>query len=82
MPIYVYGARQVNSRLLNLARDSQRASNEYQAVLDRSRTLQLRFNAILILVSLAIVALAIWIALNIADRLVRRSASSSTRRAG
>ena len=71
VPIYVYGARRVNSRLLSLARETQRASNEYQAVLDRSRTLQLRFNAILILVSLLIVALAIWIALNIADRLVR-----------
>ncbi|HWH22188.1 MAG TPA: ATP-binding protein, partial [Allosphingosinicella sp.] len=37
----------------------------------RARVLQLRFNAALLLVSLLIVALTIWIALTLADRLVR-----------
>jgi two-component system nitrogen regulation sensor histidine kinase NtrY len=71
IPVYVYGAREVNSRLLRLARETQRASNEYQSVLDRSRTLQIRFNLVLILVSILLVGLSIWVALNLADRLVR-----------
>jgi two-component system nitrogen regulation sensor histidine kinase NtrY len=43
----------------------------YRALTERSRNLQLRFNAILLFVSLLIVALSIWIALKLADRLVR-----------
>jgi len=40
-------------------------------MIDRSRSLQLRFNAALLLISLLIVAAVIWIALALADRLVR-----------
>jgi two-component system nitrogen regulation sensor histidine kinase NtrY len=71
IPIYVYGARAVNARLLSLARETQQANNEYQNVLDRSRSLQIRFNAILILVTLLLVGVAIGVALYLADRLVR-----------
>ena len=38
---------------------------------NRSRSLQLRFNAALLALSLLIVAIAIWIALRMADRMVR-----------
>jgi two-component system nitrogen regulation sensor histidine kinase NtrY len=44
---------------------------DYRALLARARVLQLRFNAALLVVSLLIVALTIWIALTLADRLVR-----------
>ena len=44
---------------------------DYTALLARSRTLQFRFNVALLVISLLIVALAIWTALALADRLVR-----------
>ena len=44
---------------------------DYQALLARSRTNQLRFNAALLLGALIIVGLAIFTALKLADRLVR-----------
>jgi two-component system nitrogen regulation sensor histidine kinase NtrY len=69
--VFVYGARQVNARLLKLAEDAQSAASDYQKTLTRARTLQFRFNAIMLLVSLLIVGLSIWIALKLADRLVR-----------
>ncbi|HEX2762355.1 MAG TPA: ATP-binding protein [Allosphingosinicella sp.] len=69
--VYVYGARAVNARLLNLAEEAESASSDYQRTLARSRVLQFRFNAIMYLVSLLIVGLSIWIALKLADRLVR-----------
>jgi two-component system nitrogen regulation sensor histidine kinase NtrY len=69
--VYVYGAREVNSRLLKLAEEAQNADSDYQKTLTRARTLQFRFNAIMLLVSLLIVGLSIWIALKLADRLVR-----------
>ncbi len=43
----------------------------YHALLIRARALQLRFNAALLLLSLLIVAFAVWVALAVADRLVR-----------
>ena len=69
--VYVYGAREVNPRLLKLAEEAQNADSDYQKTLARARTLQFRFNAIMLLVSLLIVGLSIWIALKLADRLVR-----------
>ncbi len=69
--VYVYGAREVNPRLLKLAEEAQNADSDYQQTLARARTLQFRFNAIMLLVSLLIVGLSIWIALKLADRLVR-----------
>jgi len=69
--VYIYGAREVNPRLLKLAEEAQNADSDYQKTLARARTLQFRFNAIMLLVSLLIVGLSIWIALKLADRLVR-----------
>jgi two-component system nitrogen regulation sensor histidine kinase NtrY len=69
--VYVYGARKVNARLLKLAEEAQSAASDYQKTLTRARTLQFRFNSVMYLVSLLIVGISIWIALNLADRLVR-----------
>ena len=69
--VYVYGARAVDARLLKLAEDAQSAASDYQKTVTGARTLQFRFNAIMLLVSLLIVGLSIWIALKLADRLVR-----------
>jgi two-component system nitrogen regulation sensor histidine kinase NtrY len=69
--VYVYGARAVDARLLKLAEDAQSAASDSQRTLARARTLQFRFNAILLAVSLLIVGISIWIALKLADRLVR-----------
>jgi len=44
---------------------------DYRDLSDRSRSLQLRFNAALLLISLLIVGAAVWIALGVADRLVQ-----------
>ena len=69
--VYLYVSRFVNANVLASIEQSSKAARDYQAVLDRSRALQFRFNAVLLLVSLLIVALSIWIALTLADRLVR-----------
>ncbi len=69
--VYLYVSRRVNPAVLASIERSSKAASDYQATLDRSRALQFRFNAVLLLVSLLIVALSIWIALALADRLVR-----------
>jgi two-component system nitrogen regulation sensor histidine kinase NtrY len=47
------------------------ALDDYHAFMARVRTLQLEFNAALLILSLFTVAIAIWIAFTVADRLVR-----------
>ena len=69
--VYLYGARQVDKAAIAAMDQARSASSDYQDALERSRTLQFRFNAALLLVSLIIVAISIWIALALADRLVR-----------
>jgi two-component system, NtrC family, nitrogen regulation sensor histidine kinase NtrY len=44
---------------------------DYRELAARSRSLQLRFNAALLVISLLIVGTAVWIALGVADRLVQ-----------
>jgi len=46
-------------------------SSDFKALQARARVLQLQFNAALFVVALLIVAFAVWIALLVADRLVR-----------
>lgn len=70
-PIYLYTSRRVNPAVLAQIEEARSAAGDYQQTLSRSRTLQFRFNAVLLVVSLLIVALSIWIALALADRLVR-----------
>jgi two-component system nitrogen regulation sensor histidine kinase NtrY len=45
--------------------------SSYRDFLARSRSLQLKFNAALLAISLLIILIAVWIALEVADRLVR-----------
>jgi two-component system nitrogen regulation sensor histidine kinase NtrY len=70
-PVYLYASRSVNAAAITSLDEARSASSDYQKVLDRARTLQFRFNIALLLVSLLIVGIAIWVALRIADRLVR-----------
>ncbi|HST37708.1 MAG TPA: ATP-binding protein [Allosphingosinicella sp.] len=69
--VYLYAARVFEP---DLARQLQRGAavlEDYRTLAKRTRSLQITFNAALLGVSLLIVAIAIWIALRMADRLVR-----------
>ena len=68
---YLYVARAFDPQTTAQWRRGERIAADYRDLQARSRKLQLRFNAALLLVSLLIVAIAVWIALNVADRLVR-----------
>lgn len=68
---YVYAARKTDAEMSAQLGRAKSVVADYHALLKRSQTLQFRFNALLFLVSLLIVALAIWTALALADRLVR-----------
>ena len=68
--LYLYVSRRVDPVVLSQVARARSALSDYNAMVERSRVLQLRFNAALILVSLLIVAAVIWIALTLADRLV------------
>jgi len=69
--VYLYVARHVDPLVLMQSLRAKRALGDYVSLLDRSRAFQLKFNALLLGVSLLIVAVAIWIALTVADRLTR-----------
>ena len=68
---YLYGSRIFEEQLADQVRRSDAISRDFHELQARSRSLQLRFNAALLLISLLIVGIAVWIALQIADRLVR-----------
>jgi two-component system nitrogen regulation sensor histidine kinase NtrY len=69
--IYFYGARFVSPDATGALAKARDAASDYQKTLERGRNFQFKFNAILLLVSLLIVGLAIWVALAVADRVVR-----------
>ena len=69
--LYLYAARVFDPQLIQTINRSNAVLRDYRALTNRARNLQLRFNAILLVVSLLIVAFSIWIALKLADRLVR-----------
>jgi two-component system nitrogen regulation sensor histidine kinase NtrY len=69
--VYLYTAR--SSDLLAFSQ-GQRAENivmAYEVLTSRARVLQLRFNVLLFVASLALVGLAVWFALRFADRQVK-----------
>jgi len=68
---YLYVARVVDPALFRRMQRADSVVNDYRALTDRSRALQLQFNIALLVLSLLIVGLAVWAALEIADRLVR-----------
>jgi two-component system nitrogen regulation sensor histidine kinase NtrY len=69
--IYFYGARPVSPEATGALAKARDAASDYQKTLERGRASQFKFNAVLLLVSLLIVAIAIWVAFAVADRLVR-----------
>ena len=69
--IYFYGARAVSPEATEALKKARYAASDYQKTLERGRASQLKFNALLLLVSLLIVAIAIWVAFAVADRVVR-----------
>lgn len=68
--LYIYVSRAVEPRVLEQVARTQSALSDYRALTERSRNLQWRFNLILLFVSLLIVAIAIWLALWLATRMV------------
>lgn len=68
---FLYASRSSDQQALSQTRRANAVLQDYNALLERSRNLQLRFNAALLLISLLIVSAAVWIALTVADRLVR-----------
>jgi two-component system nitrogen regulation sensor histidine kinase NtrY len=68
---YLYAARVFEPRIAAQLKRGQTILSDYRTLQTRSRSLQLKFNAALLLISLLIVAIAVWIALEVADRLVR-----------
>jgi len=69
--LYLYASRQINPLVVKQATRARTALGDYVRLLNRSRSLQIQFNAALLVVSLLIVAAAIWIAFTVADRLTR-----------
>ena len=68
---YVYASRVFAPQFREQINRGSDVLNDYRALLERSRGNQLRFNGALLAGALVIVGLAIFIALEIADRLVR-----------
>ena len=68
--IYLYNARTTEESMFNSWSRAQAISTAYDTLTSEARTLQLRFNIALVLVSLLLVGLAVWFALRFADRQV------------
>ncbi|ABQ66620.1 multi-sensor signal transduction histidine kinase [Rhizorhabdus wittichii RW1] len=68
---YLYISRQSDRNVLAQAARARSALGDYVATVDRARALQLRFNILLMIIALAILGIAIWVAMTVADRLVR-----------
>ncbi len=69
-PLYLYASRKVEPRVLEQVARTQTALSDYSALTERSRALQWRFNLILLVVSLLILAAAVWFAILLASRIV------------
>jgi two-component system nitrogen regulation sensor histidine kinase NtrY len=67
---YLYAAR-IDPTYGSQIQRARIVLRDYRDLLERSRKLQLQFNAALFIIALLIVAIAVWIALTVADRLVR-----------
>ncbi|QZP07068.1 ATP-binding protein [Caenibius sp. WL] len=69
--IYLYAARSSDALALSQWKRAQSVRQSYDVLTSKARSLQWRFNLALFFVSLALVGLAIWLALRIADRQVQ-----------
>ncbi|MFN0044844.1 MAG: ATP-binding protein [Sphingorhabdus sp.] len=68
---YLYTSRAVSVPSFKLSETAQLVLKDYETMAVRSRALQLQFNIALYIVSLLIIGITLWIALRVADRLVR-----------
>jgi two-component system, NtrC family, nitrogen regulation sensor histidine kinase NtrY len=68
---YLYASREITVPTFALGEKAQTVLNDYDKLVARSRALQLQFNVALYAISLLIIAITLWIALRVADRLVR-----------
>jgi two-component system, NtrC family, nitrogen regulation sensor histidine kinase NtrY len=68
---YLYASRAVTVPVFGLGEKARSVLKDYDNMVARSRALQLQFNVALYVVSLLIIAITLWIALRVADRLVR-----------
>lgn len=69
--IFLYAARDSDISALSQWERAQSVLKDYDDLFTRSRSLQLQFNIALFFVSLLIVGIALWVALAVADRMVR-----------
>ncbi|MEH6756637.1 MAG: PAS domain-containing sensor histidine kinase [Parasphingorhabdus sp.] len=69
--VFLYAGRDSDMLALSQWERAQSVLQDYDNLFTRSRSLQLQFNIALFVVSLFIVGLALWIALAVADRMVR-----------
>lgn len=69
--VFLYAARDSDMLALSQWERAQSVLEDYDNLFTRSRSLQLQFNIALFVVSLFIVGFALWIALAVADRMVR-----------
>ncbi len=67
---FLYVSRRVDPAVLARASKAAGALDEYKSLIERSRVMQLRFNLVLMAVSLLTLIVAIWFALWLANRLV------------
>src|SRR3546814_4467106 len=77
--IYLYASRDSDVPAFSQMERARAVLADYDDFTARSRALQLQFNAALFLGSLLLVGLTVWIALAVADRLVRTVDRKSTR---
>ena len=68
---YLYASRVFEPQMAANVKRGEAVLADYKSLLGRSRALQLQFNVALLIISLLIVGAAVWIALQVADRLVR-----------
>jgi two-component system nitrogen regulation sensor histidine kinase NtrY len=70
--LFLYAGTSVNAEFLNRQLTAaEGVISGYQALQSRARVLQLQFNIVLYVVVLLILGTTVWIALSVADRLVR-----------
>lgn len=69
--IFLYAARDSDMLALSQWERAQSVLADYEDLFSRSRSLQLQFNIALFVISLLIVGLVLWIALVVADRMVK-----------
>ncbi len=69
--IYLYNARNSQTNNFNYWKQAESISLSYDQLTNRARALQLRFHLALFLASLALLGLAVWFALRVADRQVQ-----------